>query len=98
MCWALETTIGSASRCLAPWAERWFTKLAAEIETDEIELAGEHFLALVEALPHRLAEFGVFRTGDQAERHLQYAIKLFLRAIQPVAQKSGARRAPSAVQ
>jgi TetR/AcrR family transcriptional regulator, mexJK operon transcriptional repressor len=63
-----------------------------DIESNEIELAAEHFLALVEALPHRLAEFGVFRTGDQAERHLQYAIKLFLRAIQPVAQKSGARR------
>src|SRR5437868_2848603 len=53
-----------------------------DIDADEIELAAEHFLALVEALPSRLAEFGVFRSTKQAERHLQYAIQLLLRAVQ----------------
>jgi AcrR family transcriptional regulator len=63
-----------------------------EIDEDEIELAGEHFLALVEALPSRLTEFGVFRSNKQAERHLQYAVKLFLRAVAPTERKAGAGR------
>ncbi|MFV8047927.1 TetR/AcrR family transcriptional regulator [Mycobacterium sp. 48b] len=54
-----------------------------EIDPEELELAAEHFLALVEALPSRLAEFGIFRSDAQAERHLQYAVKLFLRAVTP---------------
>jgi AcrR family transcriptional regulator len=65
-----------------------------EIDEEEIELAAEHFLALVEALPSRLAEFGVFRSKRQAERHLQYAVKLFLRAVAPVGYK--ARRSTTA--
>jgi TetR/AcrR family transcriptional regulator, mexJK operon transcriptional repressor len=66
-----------------------------EIDDGEIELAAEHFLAMVEALPARLAEFGIFRSGKQAERHLQYAVKIFLRALAPVSQgasKPQARR------
>jgi TetR/AcrR family transcriptional regulator, mexJK operon transcriptional repressor len=57
-----------------------------EIEDGELELAAEHFLALVEALPARLAEFGIFRSTKQSERHLQYAVKIFLRAMAPVRQ------------
>jgi TetR/AcrR family transcriptional regulator, mexJK operon transcriptional repressor len=58
-----------------------------EIDDDEVELAAEHFLAMVEALPTRLAEFGVFRSNKQAERHLQYAVKLFLRGVAPTERK-----------
>jgi TetR/AcrR family transcriptional repressor of mexJK operon len=53
------------------------------IEVDDIELAAEHFLALVEALPARLAEFGVYRSRRQETRHLQHAVKLFLNGILP---------------
>jgi TetR/AcrR family transcriptional repressor of mexJK operon len=69
-----------------------------EIPDDDIDLAAEHFLALVQALPSRLAEFGVFRTKKQQERHLQYAVKLFLRAIEPrdtaKRRKTPKRRSP----
>jgi TetR/AcrR family transcriptional regulator, mexJK operon transcriptional repressor len=54
-----------------------------DIEVDDIELAGEHFLALVEALPARLADFGVYRSRRQEERHLKHAVNLFLRGILP---------------
>jgi len=50
---------------------------------DDIELAAEHFLALVEALPARLADFGVFRSRRQEERHLKHAVNLFLHGILP---------------
>ena len=63
-----------------------------DIDDDEVELAAEHFLALVEALPARLAEFGVFRSSKQAERHLQYAVDLFLRAVAPTEPKVHASR------
>jgi AcrR family transcriptional regulator len=53
------------------------------IEVDDIELAAEHFLALVEALPGRLAEFGFYRSRRQETRHLQHAVKLFLNGILP---------------
>ena len=56
---------------------------AGDIEVDDIELAAEHFLALVEALPARLADFGVFRSRRQEERHLKHAVNLFLRGILP---------------
>jgi len=63
-----------------------------EIDDDEIELAAEHFLAMVEALPTRLAEFGVFRSNKQAKRHLEYAVKLFLRGVAPTERKPLANR------
>jgi TetR/AcrR family transcriptional regulator, mexJK operon transcriptional repressor len=54
-----------------------------DIEVDDIELAAEHFLALVEALPARLADFGVYRSRRQEERHLKHAVNLFLHGILP---------------
>jgi TetR/AcrR family transcriptional repressor of mexJK operon len=51
------------------------------IEVDDLELAAEHFLAMVEAVPARMADFGVFRSKKQQERHLQYAVKLFLQGV-----------------
>lgn len=56
---------------------------AGDIEPDDIELAAEHFLALVEVLPARLADFGVYRSRRQEERHLRHAVNLFLRGILP---------------
>jgi TetR/AcrR family transcriptional regulator, mexJK operon transcriptional repressor len=47
------------------------------------ELAAEHFLAMVEAVPARMADFGVFRSKKQQERHLQYAVRLFMRGVTP---------------
>jgi TetR/AcrR family transcriptional regulator, mexJK operon transcriptional repressor len=56
---------------------------AGNVQVDDLELAAEHFLALVEALPARLAEFGVFRSRRQEQRHLKHAVNLFLRGILP---------------
>ena len=54
-----------------------------ELDLGDIELAAEHFLAMVEAVPARMADFGVFRSKQQQERHLQYAVRLFLRGTLP---------------
>lgn len=54
-----------------------------DIAVDDLELAAEHFLAMVEAVPARMADFGVFRSKKQQERHLQYAVRLFLRGVLP---------------
>jgi hypothetical protein len=53
------------------------------IKTGDLELAAEHFLAMVEAVPARMADFGVFRSDKQQERHLRYAVQLFLRGVTP---------------
>ncbi len=54
------------------------------IKVDDIELAAETFLAMVEAVPARMADFGVFRSPEQQERHLQYAVRLFLNGVTPL--------------
>jgi hypothetical protein len=36
---------------------------------------------MVEVLPARLADFGVFRSKKQQERHLKHAVNLFLRGV-----------------
>lgn len=51
------------------------------IRVDDVELAAEHFLAMVEAVPGRLADFGIHRTKEQHERHLHQAVELFLHGI-----------------
>ena len=38
---------------------------------------------MVEAVPARMADLGVFRSPKQQERHLQYAVRLFLRGVLP---------------
>jgi TetR/AcrR family transcriptional regulator, mexJK operon transcriptional repressor len=58
-------------------------ELAGDIAVDDIELAAQHFLALVEVLPARLADFGVYRSRRQEERHLKHAVSLFLRGVLP---------------
>lgn len=51
------------------------------IEVDDLELTAENFLAMVELIPARLAEFGVYRSRRQQNRHLEHAINLFMRGI-----------------
>lgn len=53
------------------------------IKVEDLELAAETFLAMVEAVPARMADFGVFRSSEQQERHLRYAVRLFLRGVMP---------------
>ena len=54
---------------------------AGTIEVEDLELAAGHFIALVEHLPSRLADCGIFRSAEEEERHLQYAVNLFLRGV-----------------
>jgi AcrR family transcriptional regulator len=54
-------------------------KNAGSVIVDDIEIAAEQFLAMVAAIPARLATFGKTRTPDVEERHLQHAVSLFLR-------------------
>jgi AcrR family transcriptional regulator len=51
------------------------------IEVDDIELAAEHFLAMVEVLPARLADFGLYRSRKEELRRLLHAVDLFLRGV-----------------
>lgn len=53
------------------------------IEVDDVELTAEHFLAMVEVLPARLADFGVYRKKKEQEGRLEYAVDLFLRGVLP---------------
>jgi TetR/AcrR family transcriptional regulator, mexJK operon transcriptional repressor len=68
-------------------------RAAGTIEVEDIELWSEHFLTLVQALPARLADFGVFRSKRQEDRHLQSAVELFMRALRP--GSSAAKPGPS---
>ncbi|WP_405182186.1 TetR/AcrR family transcriptional regulator [Nocardia sp. NBC_01377] len=52
---------------------------AGVLDLDDIELAAEHFIAVVEILPARLADFGVYRSPVERQRHLVHAVDLFLR-------------------
>lgn len=54
---------------------------AGELDVDDIELAAEHFLAMVEVLPARLADFGLYRTRKEERRRLLHAVDLFLRGV-----------------
>ncbi|WAJ44519.1 TetR/AcrR family transcriptional regulator [Mycobacterium sp. Aquia_216] len=54
---------------------------AGTTEVDDLESAAGHFIALVEHLPARLADCGIFRSPEEEESHLQHAVDLFLRGI-----------------
>jgi TetR/AcrR family transcriptional regulator, mexJK operon transcriptional repressor len=56
---------------------------AGTIEVGDVGLAAEHFLAMVEVLPARLADFGVYRSKKEQERRLKYAVNLFLQGVLP---------------
>jgi AcrR family transcriptional regulator len=54
---------------------------AGTIEVGDIELAAEHFLAMVEVLPARLADFGLYRSRKEERRRLLHAVDLFLGGV-----------------
>ncbi|MFA1702029.1 TetR/AcrR family transcriptional regulator [Mycobacterium intracellulare] len=54
---------------------------AGAIEVDDLELSAGHFIALVEHLPARLADSGIYRAPEEEERHLQHAVDFFLRGV-----------------
>jgi AcrR family transcriptional regulator len=58
-------------------------QVEGNVEVADIELAAEHFLALVQAIPARLADFGLRRSRKQENRHLKYAVNLFLNGVLP---------------
>jgi TetR/AcrR family transcriptional regulator, mexJK operon transcriptional repressor len=37
----------------------------------------------IEAIPARMAEFGVYRSPDQRAAHVRHAVSLFLRGVLP---------------
>ncbi|MDH6243264.1 TetR/AcrR family transcriptional regulator [Mycobacterium sp. OTB74] len=54
---------------------------AGSIEIGNIEIAAEHFLAMVEAFPARLAEFGIYRSRNTQLRRITEAVDLFLHGV-----------------
>ena len=54
---------------------------AGTIEVEDLELTAGHFIAMIEHLPARLADFGIYRSAEDEERHLQQAVNLFLRGV-----------------
>ncbi|BBX19080.1 TetR/AcrR family transcriptional regulator [Mycolicibacterium duvalii] len=56
---------------------------AGTVALDDVELAAEHFLAMVEGFPARLADFGIYRSSADEQRHLTAAVDLFLRGVLP---------------
>jgi TetR/AcrR family transcriptional regulator, mexJK operon transcriptional repressor len=54
---------------------------AGTIQVEDLELAAGHFIAMIEYLPVRLAECGIYRSAEEEERHLQHAVNLFLRGV-----------------
>lgn len=51
------------------------------VAVDDPEIAAEQFLAMVAAVPARLAAFGVTRPPEVEERHLRHAVSLFLHGV-----------------
>jgi AcrR family transcriptional regulator len=56
---------------------------AGAVEVEDLELTAGHFIAMIEHLPARLADCGIYRSAEEEERHLQHAVNLFLRGILP---------------
>ncbi|OBG40958.1 TetR family transcriptional regulator [Mycobacterium alsense] len=54
---------------------------AGDIHVEDYEVSTGQFLAMIELLPQRLADFGIFRTQEEEERHLRHAVNLFLHGV-----------------
>ena len=54
---------------------------AGTIVAHDLELAAEHFFAMIGAMPAWLAAYGVYRTPEVEEAHLQRAVTLFLNGM-----------------
>jgi len=56
---------------------------AGEIVADDLEAAADLFLAMVAGSPTMWADFGVFRSAEEIDRHIGRAVDLFLSGILP---------------
>jgi AcrR family transcriptional regulator len=56
-------------------------ELSGTIIVHDIELAAEQFFAMVGAMPAWLAAYGIYRTPEVEEAHLQHAVTLFLNGM-----------------
>ena len=48
---------------------------------EDLELTAGHFIAMIEHLPARLADFGIYRSAEDEERHLHHAVNLFMTGV-----------------
>ena len=53
------------------------------IVAEDPEILAEHFLGMVAGVPARLASFGIVRDAAVQQRHLEVAVRLFLRSLRP---------------
>jgi hypothetical protein len=51
------------------------------IVADDPELMAEHFLAMVSAMPARLASFDIVLTAAEQKRRIDVAMQMFLRSV-----------------
>jgi AcrR family transcriptional regulator len=61
------------------------------VVAEDPEILAEHFLAMVSAMPARLASFGIVLSAAEQKRRIEIAVQLFLRSL-----LVGNRREPSA--
>lgn len=54
---------------------------AGTVVVGDVELAAEQFFAMVGAAPAWLAAYGIYRTPEVEEAHLQHAVELFLKGV-----------------
>ena len=69
------------------------------VVTEDPEVLAEHFLAMVSAMPARLASFGSVQSAPEQKRRIELAVRLFLRSLlvrNPNAASPALRGAPSA--
>ena len=67
-----STSLHSIVQLLASHAD------AGEIVADDLEVAADLFLAMVAGGPTKWADYGVFRSAEELERHIARAVDLFL--------------------
>jgi AcrR family transcriptional regulator len=66
------------------------------IIADDLDIMAEHFLAMVSAMPSRLASFGIMLTPAAQRRRIEVAVQLFLRALRPAPAAVRSERHPGA--
>lgn len=54
---------------------------AGAVAVGDVEIAAEQFFAMVGAMPAWLAAYGIYRTPEVEEQHIQHAVRLFLNGV-----------------
>ena len=54
---------------------------AGTVAVGDVEIAAEQFFAMVGAMPAWLAAYGIYRTPEVEEQHIQHAVRLFLNGV-----------------